>query len=405
MANSGFRNQHEEFLVGLETVHREMLVRRRRTASQFNVFGALGLTGLELPHSTFLRFLLAPSEQHGQGELFLKTFLERIVKIESEDLGGTLVVSERVLADSGRIDIAIRLPNDRIVLIENKVGAAEGEAQIERYLEWLGKQKPSGGGEHKLLFLTSDARIPISTKNPDKVVPLSYCDIADWLSSVVEEVPERLRTVLDQYIQTCLRVGGKMQDDTMELRGFLKNLQNFELGFDVSKVVEEIRKEAHLEFWKYVEINLHRKVASSDAAGLWEAFDNRSNNGLIGIGWKNNKKGNDSFSVSFESRGGLTHYGIFRGKKVMVPDNEDVKIIGQLKMEGFLSNEWWAGLRYLHNHDQAFTPNSEKKLAIALLSDNRSLSHPLAAKVAEVAWELFARYQQPLEDLNRSYPY
>ena len=112
---------------------------RRQTAAQFNLFEALGITRKEQFQSRFLAFLLDPRESHDQGEMFLRTFLERILSLDSlpQCLDRAVVKLESVIATYGRVDIVITLPDRRIIVIENKVDASEGEEQIARYQDWL----------------------------------------------------------------------------------------------------------------------------------------------------------------------------------------------------------------------------------------------------------------------------
>ena len=81
MEDTDVLNRHR-FLSHVKKMNLERLERRKRTASQFNVFDCLGLTSSELAHSNFLRFLLDPNEQHGQADIFLRTFLNRFVQLD-----------------------------------------------------------------------------------------------------------------------------------------------------------------------------------------------------------------------------------------------------------------------------------------------------------------------------------
>jgi len=48
--------------------------------SEFNIFEAVGITRQEIRHSSFLAFLLNPSESHRLGDIFLKKFLVGILQ-------------------------------------------------------------------------------------------------------------------------------------------------------------------------------------------------------------------------------------------------------------------------------------------------------------------------------------
>jgi hypothetical protein len=404
MEGTDVLSKHRDFLSRVKAIHLERLESRKRTTSQFNVFSVLGLTRSELNHSTFLRFLLDPNGKHTQGDIFLRTFLDRVVQLNWRgNLSDTWVTQERVIDDLGRVDIAIHLTDGRIVLIENKVDAEEGLKQIDRYLQWLAKQKPPRTGKHVLIFLTPHRKDPISTMTPEKVVPVSYCDIAHWLSKVSATLPDRLKLVLGQYIECCQTLGGiRMVDDNLDLKSFLREPENIEIGFDMEEALADIRKEVYQEFWKRVKGNLDASLRSRDADSSWEACAEELR--LLGIVWKNEKRSREFFSVSFEKLDGVTKYGVRRGKPLKGTDNRDLSLMVALK-DKFDPHDLWAGWRCLHNEDQAFLPNRTKENTIALLRDNLSPSHPLAEKVTDIVWELFIRHRLALEDLNRSYPY
>lgn len=396
----------QKFTVKLKAIHRESLERRKRTASQFNVFSCLGVTTSELSHSNLLRFFLDPMEQHGQGDMFLKGFLRRFANIDWKgNLDGTRVLSERVVDDLGRVDIAIHLADERIILIENKVLHSERPDQLEDYLKWLEKQPAPQTGQHILIFLTPLGQQPISTRSPQKVMTASYCGIAEWLSEESATLPIRLKMVLEQYVENCKIVGGhRMADDSLELRAFLKDPENIEAGMDVAEVMKSIHADIYKEFWERVMNHLRDRLQDSEPDGLWEVCHNQDIK-LLGIVWKNGKRGQDCFTCSFEQPYGETLYGIRRGRNHEAADSRDVALVAALKNDRFVPNNWWPGWRYLHNEDQAFLPKRNKENTVALLRDNLSQTHTLAVKIAEVLWSLFLRYRHVLEDLNRSYPY
>ena len=64
----------EKFVVDNEDLeHLESLL------DQFNIFEAVGMVRQEIRHSNFLAFLLNPSASHRLGDIFLKTFLKRLL--------------------------------------------------------------------------------------------------------------------------------------------------------------------------------------------------------------------------------------------------------------------------------------------------------------------------------------
>ena len=117
----------------------------------------------------------------------------------SESTSNTVVITEESAQSFGRLDIKLYLPHGRILIIENKVYAAEGNQQLARYEDWLKIQPRPQSGEHVLVFLTPEGRKP-QTSTAGAVVCLSYRTLGDWLSAILVSLPLRLQMVLGQYI-------------------------------------------------------------------------------------------------------------------------------------------------------------------------------------------------------------
>ena len=151
------------------------------------------------------------------------------------------------------------------------------------------------------------------------------------------------------------------------------------VGIDVAEAMRAIHADIFREFWEIVKAHLCDRLQNSDPDGLWEICDNQDIR-LMGIVWKNGKRGQDCFSCAFEAIYGETLYGIRRGRNHQAEDNRDVALVAALKNDSFVSNNWWPGWRYLHNEDQAFLPKMNKEKTVALLRDNLSQTHTLAVK-------------------------
>lgn len=96
---------------------------------QFNLFKNLKLT--ENQHSNLLKKLLNPRGKHGQGDLFLKSFLE-MLKVPYNNEYWT-VNTEKKAGEKGRIDLII-YSKDKRIIIENKInGAVNQPNQLYRY--------------------------------------------------------------------------------------------------------------------------------------------------------------------------------------------------------------------------------------------------------------------------------
>ena len=199
----------------------------------FNIFGSEKTAFLnENGHSLFLKRLLNPNGQHGQGDLFLKRFVKYVLKNPFDETQKWTVEKEKKAGKKGRVDLIVR-SKELIIVIENKIGADDQYAQLYRY--WrnkiYGEKKPySEDGYNKswergiLVYITPDGRKPsnVSKQRPydtgtkydgfpnelpmDKITRISYKkDICDWLGNCLHEIDKnenpRLYSILEQYIE------------------------------------------------------------------------------------------------------------------------------------------------------------------------------------------------------------
>jgi hypothetical protein len=175
----------------------------------FNVYRILGLERREtVTHTPMIAELLDPSGTHGQGMLFLKSFIQKLrtkcTLVTNLNLSKSnwTVSSEQPAQGHGIFDVMIH-SHDRhcLILIENKIDAGEQENQIDRYMTWLNKQQHF---LHKyLVFLTPTGREPISCGNYSKPVLFSYNeDLNEIFSKTLPDIKsKRVRETVNQYIE------------------------------------------------------------------------------------------------------------------------------------------------------------------------------------------------------------
>ena len=118
---------------------------RKDTSLGFNAFALVSDTYYrENFHSDIIRAILDPHSGHGEGVLFLKTFVD-FISDEARTTGKTKLAdtlrnlpvdnSAEVVREEGRVDVKIKTPVWTII-IENKInGAGDMERQIPRYIE------------------------------------------------------------------------------------------------------------------------------------------------------------------------------------------------------------------------------------------------------------------------------
>jgi PD-(D/E)XK nuclease superfamily len=142
-------------IVGLLPAFKEMERRLDRdTGRIFNIFENL-LSINEPFTSRILNFLLDPREAHGQGDLFVRAFIQRFVP-EWQYSFGFSEVSKRQTTEL--IDVSIS--DGRYWLgVENKIfDAPEMKRQAGRYLDAL--RESSNGHDYRLVYLSPRGKAP-----------------------------------------------------------------------------------------------------------------------------------------------------------------------------------------------------------------------------------------------------
>ncbi len=179
----------------------------------------------EPTHSFLIADLLNPQANHGQGNLFLKIFLD-LIGIEKPDLGFWVVTAEK-----GRIDILLKRKEPHsVVIIENKSNfAIDQENQLYRY--WFQEMYypnrifptdyvKSKTSNYKIIYLTpADWKVPTDNSLskpddwdnnlPDKIpiepIIINFkIEIIEWLQKSLKQINSnnhRLIEYIKQYIE------------------------------------------------------------------------------------------------------------------------------------------------------------------------------------------------------------
>lgn len=135
-------------LAGLaERQKRNAVFEQNAASPRLNVFETLGVSRREVKtHSNLLRLLLDPHGVHGQGNLFLRRFLEipvlhRATGPVDEALDAFWVVHRELVSAFGNMDLVLENPAaDIVIVIENKIDARDQKGQIWRYRQWLDRR-------------------------------------------------------------------------------------------------------------------------------------------------------------------------------------------------------------------------------------------------------------------------
>lgn len=207
-----FMNGYERLRSGLSIINKLYGEINRLSPPSFNIFHLLRVGYLEnRTHSTILADFLNPNGSHGQGPLFLKTFLkvcsnQKSLQNESFPIhyfsseNNKWFVDQEKITNFGRMDLVIsNATSGQLLVIENKIYAGEQRDQIYRYSQWVKSNThyPTG----VVLYLTIAGDKATTDKGFD-YFRISYKEtIKKWLeNSLVEITAQEVKVILKQYI-------------------------------------------------------------------------------------------------------------------------------------------------------------------------------------------------------------
>lgn len=182
----------------------------------------------ETAHTMALAYLLDPACDHGLGNAILRTIVEaigarnarvgaarilRVVRRRETRLTVTPEYHHRVSGlrhrSGARTDIWIEAharKKSAVVVIENKIGAAESNGQLGWYEEEVTRWcRRRGHSRFLLIFLTPEGRKPVTSK-ANRWIPMSYLTIAGILRYVWQKNKRATGAAwLGLYIASILR--------------------------------------------------------------------------------------------------------------------------------------------------------------------------------------------------------
>lgn len=214
---------NRELLDKFQLIKKQAEQKNKETSCDFNVLKLFSIN--EPMHSFLLANILNPNSEHGQGNLFLLSFLRKL-GIEFPEQGQWTITAEK-----GRIDVLIKRQHPHsVIVIENKSNyAGDQPNQLYRYwyreIYYPNRHRENDYSKHhpekyQVVFLTpADWKQPSenTTLRPDNwdlslpsTMPLETKiwkfsnEINSWLSETYNEIPKenyRLKEYIKQYIE------------------------------------------------------------------------------------------------------------------------------------------------------------------------------------------------------------
>lgn len=214
---------NKELLDKFLLIKKQAEQKNRETSCDFNVLKLFSIN--EPMHSFLLANILNPNSEHGQGNLFLLSFLRKL-GIEFPEQGQWTITAEK-----GRIDVLIKRQHPHsVIIIENKSNyAGDQPNQLYRYwyreIYYPNRHRESDYSKHhpekyQVIFLTPadwkqpsenttlrptnwDVSLPITMPLETKIWKFSN-EINSWLNETYNDIPKenyRLKEYIKQYIE------------------------------------------------------------------------------------------------------------------------------------------------------------------------------------------------------------
>ncbi|WP_314621844.1 PD-(D/E)XK nuclease family protein [uncultured Selenomonas sp.] len=229
---------------------------KRARGETFNIFSVLGIETREFYICRMLGELLSPQGVHNAGAIFLKKFLEDVLKKSAlaQQAEEAVVRCEDATKERRRIDLTIEL-DGKVIPIEAKINAEDQEHQLADYYREITNRT---GKCDYICYLTKGGRNPslnsmTSTSgnvqlNGGQIKRLSWkADIVPWLEACVAlETVQRKTLVQNNIWQLIDTIRG--WDNAMELQ--LKNLVKSDDDLDKALYIWQSVSDARNALWK-----------------------------------------------------------------------------------------------------------------------------------------------------------
>jgi hypothetical protein len=231
-------NTEETLIKDVVTVLDKYALEYRNSGGRFNIFEIASIGADEVKVCRILRELLDPKGHHDQGNIYLKLFVARVLKMDicDENLDSAEIFSEFRIDGDRRIDLAIKT-KDRFIPIEVKIYASDQERQITDYYAYA--HKANKGGSTKIFYLTLYGNPPsyasaqrltdnINLKDDERVGNISFAKhICCWLSLCLRKTPENAQNLclsLNQFRTSVKKITNCWREPkTMEIMGLILN--------------------------------------------------------------------------------------------------------------------------------------------------------------------------------------
>ncbi len=370
--------RYKIFLENLSLINRKYKL-LNSTKDNFNIFSILRNEYDEVNlHSKFLTELL---KNKNYGKKFIDLLLFNL-GIEEFKYESVKIFSEYSVKSIGRIDILLKFFSDdskKVIVIENKIYADDQYQQLKRYYDSMLKEGYKSE-EIELVYLNLHGTEPSdnSTKGlPDKIIEnirvISYKnDILKWIEECIKESAQIpvIRETLIQYESLLKKITYKEEKSmTEEIKNMvLSNKDYLEMLYKLTDVLENIKIELQLKFWKKLEERLNNSLSKKGL--ILEKNLNSSNVHYSKNAIENyyrNSKSNKYYGLMYfikelENRGKLylrieVSHNIYYGFRIVdtlgsnLTNKKDDFLKKELLNLNFTRDNCWLGWKHLYSSE------------------------------------------------------
>lgn len=327
-----------------------------RLAPDFNIFDYLRTDEMGL--SRCIASLLNPTGTHGQGSVFLESFLNcldhelpesRNTNWATTSMDGCQVSLEEQANGLRRIDVYLRFKNGEIIGIENKPWAGDQENQLKDYAEFI--EKKADEKNWLLIYLCNDESSIYSIakekreelEEDGRYVWLKYSKIIEWLELCATKAKAQVvRTFIEELSKFIrIKINGDLDmSEEKEMKSIiLESTKNLESAFHISKslksVKEKLLKDFHDDLKERLNANGFKLVWDESMSKGWKSYS--------GFGVKFNNEQN--LYLRFEFLSGLhdLYWGVRRESDTTKKDatlwNEISVLMNKFGSGG--KSDWW----------------------------------------------------------------
>ncbi|TXI27938.1 MAG: hypothetical protein E6Q60_08465 [Nitrosomonas oligotropha] len=319
-----------------------------RLAPDFSIFDYLRTDEMGL--SRCIASLLDPKGKHGQKEIFLELFLEKIQWKGNARVGW--VNLENQANGQRRIDIYLQFQNGDIIGIENKPWAGDQENQLSDYAAFI--QKEAKGNKWLLIYLSNNEPSDYSGTKKEvfkkieregRFKQLRFSEIIEWLEDCACKSRALIVRLFIEELAKFIRmnVNGELDmSEENEIRNLiLASTQNLESAFHVSIALMSVKKSLLKEFHD----DLKEKVEGKGFELIWDDAMSKDWKRYCGFGVKLSREQNLYLRFEFNSSGlHDLYWGIRRESDLIRKDDGIWSRVNAVMSDQFGSGkktEWW----------------------------------------------------------------